>query len=117
MPDFSPKKTMGSAAHLPATVKGSLVLDSVQVITHHRGIVRPTFCRRTEIVVVFQEPDPFAGKVPPRHADQLRAKSRDDDPKAVLFVRQNIEEAIAPLFFASRKGHSTDRRSQTTTTN
>src|SRR5437764_14758925 len=109
MPDFSPKKTMGSAAHFPATVKGSLVLDSVQVITHHRGVVRPTFCRRTEIVVVFQEPDPSAGGVPPRHTDQLRAEPRDADPNAVLLVPQDIANAIAYPLFASHNSPETAR--------
>ena len=41
MPDFAPQKTVGTAAHLLAAVKGSLVFYSVQEVTHHGGVVCP----------------------------------------------------------------------------
>ena len=52
-----------------------------------------------------QETDPITAGIAPRDADQFRAEPRDDEAKPVLFVRQNIEQPVAPLIFATGKLH------------
>src|SRR2546423_13254974 len=103
MPGLPAKKTMGAAANLLTTVERALVFDPVQVIAHHRRVVRPAFLRRTDFVVAIQKTDPITGWVPTRYADQLRAEPRNDETQASIFVGQNIEQPIAPLLFALRK--------------
>src|SRR5947207_5354493 len=92
MPDFAAKKTVGSAADFVAAIERALVLDPMQVVAHHGGVVRPTFLWRCDFVVVIEETNPPASGIESRDADQLRAELRNDEAESVRFVGENIEE-------------------------
>jgi transcriptional regulator of aromatic amino acid metabolism len=68
-------------------------------------VVRPAFRRRSDLVVAIEEADPVAGGIAARDADQFRAETGNDETESVRLVGQNIEQPIAPLFFAPQKGH------------
>ena len=105
MPDFAAKKTVGPAADFLAAIERALVLDPMQVVAHHRGVVRPAFLWRCDFVVAIEETNPVASGIASRDADQLGTEPRNDEAQSVRFVGENIEEPIPPLFFAPRKAH------------
>src|ERR1700674_835409 len=101
MPDLGAQNTVRTAANFPTTVERPLVLDPVQIVTHHRRVVRPAFFGLGHLVIAIQKTDPLAGRGSPRNTDQFGPEPRNDETKSVLFVGQDIEEAVIPRFFAS----------------
>src|SRR5688572_20079913 len=105
MPGLAAEEAVRPTTHLLAAVKGALVLDAVEKVTHDGRVIRPAFRGRSDLVVAMEETDPVAVGIAPGRADQLRAEAGDDEAKAVLFVGEDVEEAVAALFFDTRELH------------
>src|SRR4029077_374563 len=109
MPCFRAKKTVGAALDFVATIETAAILQSVNIITHDRGVICPAFRRRGHIVVPVKKADPLACFVDSRHADQFRTETRHNDAKAVLFVSKNIQMPTVTVFLCVRKLHESLR--------
>src|SRR5687767_1238279 len=105
MPGLAAQEAVRSATHFLAAVKRALVLDAVEKVTHHGRVIRPAFPGRSDLVVAMEEADPVAVGIAPGRADQLRAEAGDDEAKAVLFVGEDVEKAVAALLFDTRELH------------
>src|SRR6266513_6490009 len=105
MPCFRAKKTVGAPLDFMSAIQTAAILQSMKIITHNRGVICPAFRRRRHIVVPVKKPNPLAGFVDSRHADQFRTETRHNDAKAVLFVSKNIQMPTVTVLLCVRKLH------------
>src|ERR1700747_3145981 len=96
---------MVTAFDLVSAIKTATVLEPMKIITHDRGVISPALIGYRQIVVTIKKTDPIPGFMDPRHADQFRTQTRNNDAKPVLFVSEYIQIPAVSFFLCVRKGH------------
>src|SRR5690242_8037278 len=109
MPCLRTKKTVSTTLDFVSAIQSAAILQSMKIITHDSGVICPTFSRHRQIVVAVKKPNPLAGFIDPRHADQFRTHTRYDDADSAIFVSKNIQVATVTVFFGQQKFHESLR--------
>ena len=73
MPDFGSEKAVRATFDRVAAIKALSIFEAMEIITHHGGVICPTFSRSSDIVVAVKESHPFARLISSGQTDQLSA--------------------------------------------
>ncbi len=79
-PLLGAEKTVISSFNHVAAVQAAFVLQAMQEVAHDRGVIRPAFRGRGEIVVAVQKTDPYTARIAPRETNEFSAQPRNDQP-------------------------------------